>query len=138
MLSRQILKSKKQEETKVFAIVEMMFTVVFLINRLFLGTIVVYNAWVSTIKVIIKTNMSIVHGVGVFWSYVIVSMVAKKFKNINNPIVKFINSILWLIKRNKPGFILFIAIFSFIYPYFRAAILKAGFLNITYKGFIIL
>ncbi|CAG9315343.1 unnamed protein product [Blepharisma stoltei] len=137
-LSRSILKARHMEETKIYKVVELAFALIFLVNRCLFGSLVIYNAWASNIGFLVKTTMSIVHGVGIFWSYVILSMISKKFRNNKGLAVKILSTITMVIKRNRPAFVLFIMMFSFIMPYFMTSILKTGFVNIRYGNFIII
>lgn len=138
MLLRSILKSMKLENTKAYTVIELIFVSGFIFNRSFFGIISMYNAWVSKLTLVAKITASTVYGVGIFWIFIIIQMIMKKVRTLsNNSLVRFIDRMISLLKKNRLIFIALIVIVSYILPYYLVFILGTGFMNIKYGNFVI-
>lgn len=77
---RFILKLKQQDNTLAFQINEGIFCAIFIFNRAVMTTFVIYNVMLTEIGLHIKACMATVYGLGFFWIYIILSLIAKKLK----------------------------------------------------------
>jgi hypothetical protein len=135
--SRFILRTKKQEQTWAYALSEAIFAIVFIFNRAVSATVLIYNTWLTGISLHIKTCMTIVYGLGFFWIFIVLSMVAKKLKGKKTDALTeaFITSIDWLKKRN---YLIWgvIAVWTLAVT-LGARVMEWPYYHLTWKGFII-
>jgi hypothetical protein len=96
------MKTRKLHSTSIYAINEGIFAVVFIFNRAISTTILLYNSMLAEIGLHMKVCMTTVYALGLFWIFVVLSMIAKKFKSkkVDAPTAAFINCISWLRKRS--------------------------------------
>mmetsp|Transcript_25016 Transcript_25016/g.43906 ORF Transcript_25016/g.43906 Transcript_25016/m.43906 type:complete len:287 (-) Transcript_25016:7-867(-) len=99
---RFILKTKQKENTVIFNFVEVNFCAFFIFNRSFVVSYVIYNVMMTEIGLHIKACMVTVYGLGFFWIFLILSLIAKKMKTkkqLNLLEQMFVSSIDWIRKR---------------------------------------
>lgn len=98
---RFIMKTRKLEGTVAYEVVEGLFVGTFIVNRALICPFVLYNSVMTDIGLLINLCMSIVYALGLFWIFVILSLVAKKLRSTQQTsmVTAFISCIDW-IKKN--------------------------------------
>jgi hypothetical protein len=129
MQIRSILKARKEDNTWLYKKIEEAFAMVFIFNRLIVGTFVNYNMWASKISIGIKLAVSAIYYVGVYWVFAIMSLIAKM-------IALFLRLVGW-IRRNTVIFLVLTFIWSFAFPYIATQVMEASYKNIRVANFII-
>mmetsp|Transcript_2928 Transcript_2928/g.383 ORF Transcript_2928/g.383 Transcript_2928/m.383 type:complete len:165 (+) Transcript_2928:165-659(+) len=78
MLYRHILKTEGKDNTAIFKFVEYTFVTLFVFNRSVIGNILIFNTWSVNNSFPILMAATGLQIVGMFWVYVIMSMVSKR------------------------------------------------------------
>lgn len=140
MQIRYILKARKEDNTWLYKKIEEAFAMVFIFNRLVIGTFVNYNMWAASIGIGIKLAVSAIYYIGLYWVYAILSLVAKKLREKHEKpkgvVALFFRVINW-IRQNTALFLGIIFIWSFAFPYIATQVMEASYKNIRLKNFII-
>lgn len=140
MQIRLILKARKENNTWLYKKIEEAFGMVFIFNRLVIGTFVNYNMWAANIGIGIKIAVSSIYYVGLYWVFAILSLFAKKMRQKNDKpkgvLALFFRVINW-IRNNIVLFLGMTFIWSFAFPYITTQVMEASYKNIRLKNFII-
>jgi hypothetical protein len=140
MQIRFILKSRKEDNTWLYKKIEEAFAMVFIFNRLIVGTFVNYNMWAAKISIGIKLAVSAIYYVGLYWVFAILSLIAKKMREKHDKpkgmIALFLRVVGW-IRRNTVIFLVLTFIWSFAFPYIATQVMEASYKNIRVANFII-
>ena len=137
MMLKKILKAKGLQETFAYQLSEKGFAISFVFLRSTLNTFLTYNLWVSSIPFYIKIIVSIVYCVGLFWVYIILCIVVKKYKESNFAVFVYLGAALEFFSKKKIFLGIGIACWGFVLPFFLTSVMKTQFLNLVVRGFIV-
>jgi hypothetical protein len=142
ILGRKIMRAKGKEDSVAYKVIETCFAVLFIVFRTVFATIAMHNTWQTDMGFIVFINQSLVHGIGVFWVFVVICMILRRFKGEQKQengffIRNLIRGTDWLKKRN---YIIFTVIlfWSVLIPYYLTSVAKIGYINLKIGNFIVI
>lgn len=127
MQLRAIYKSKREESSFVFRLSELAFAILFSFNRGIIGTLLLYNIWTSQIGLDFMICVSAIYSVGLFWIYIIASLILKRFRTQDGKIAQpwvTLAAIVNFFKRRLYVLIIAIFLWSFMIPVVLTQLLK--------------
>ena len=78
MQTRLILKARKEEDTQLYRVTQLVFAFQFIFNRGVIATPLTYNTWFYDLDWTIKVSASMLYGASVIWILIIIGIISKK------------------------------------------------------------
>lgn len=129
MEARLILKGKGEENTLKYQVIEAIFAFTFLFMRLVGGGFLSFNVWASDIDPIVCLSVSGVVAMGWYWSYIILIMMAKKAKDSEFMLLRFLVRMVEQLRMHPVALQVCICLGSIVFPMLCGRVWKLGYLQ---------
>lgn len=103
MQVRFILKARKEDNSRLCKISEVLFAALFVFNRGVIGTYLNYNVYQYDVNNVVRVFVSLIYAVSIYWVYIILCKGAKYFKKkeLQNPLSKLYVKIFDTLRANQ-------------------------------------
>ena len=135
ILKRNILGAQGRENSTAYTVYENLFAVLFVSSRLGWGSWYLLNVWASIVSWMYKLVASCIYAVSLFWIFIIVTKLMKKFSGTNNRVMRKILDFLKFLRQNKAVLLVVIVLISFGLPALLTQFLDIGILTLEADGF---
>jgi TLC domain len=135
ILKRNILGSENKQNSRFYCAYEKIFVFLFITMRLGWGTLYLLKVWESQVSWTYIFVASSIYAVSLFWAFVIVCKVLKKFNTTTDVILSRIMLSVKCLRKHKGSLLTLILMISFGMPFVLTKVLKFNYLQVEVDGF---